>query len=68
LEARIPSNLVGRIGGHHFQSRADVMHFGETSIPLNTFYLFHDVVTLLESLTTSHVEMQGHFSGIISVE
>jgi hypothetical protein len=32
------------------------MLFVERHIPSNSFFLFHDSVTLLESLTTSHVE------------
>ena len=56
VEARLPSNPSGRLGGEAFQSRMDVQVFVETHVPSNCFYLFHDVVTLMESLTTSHVE------------
>jgi hypothetical protein len=56
LEARIPSSSNGRLGGNLFQSRVDVLMFIEDYVPSNAFHLFHDVVTLLESLTTSHVE------------
>jgi len=56
LEARMPSSATGRLGGDSFQSRVDVALFVENHVPSNCFYLFHDVVTLLEALTTSHVE------------
>jgi hypothetical protein len=56
LEARIPSSVSGRLGGDSFQSRVDVALFVESHVPSNSFYLFHDVVTLLEALTISHVE------------
>jgi len=56
LEARIPSSASGRLGGDSFQSRVDVALFVESHVPSNSFYLFHDVVTLLEALTISHVE------------
>jgi len=56
LEARLPSTLAGRLGGESFQSRADVNLFVEKHIPSNSFYLFHDAVTLLESLTNAHME------------
>jgi len=52
----LPSNPSGRLGGEAFQSRMDVQVFVETHVPSNCFYLFHDVVTLMELLTTSHVE------------
>ena len=56
IEARLPSTGSGRLGGHTFQTRADVLLYVENNVPSNAFHLFHDVVTLLESLTTSHVE------------
>jgi len=56
LEARLPNASSGRLGGDSFQSRADVALFVEEHVPSNCFYLFHDVVTLMEALTTSHVE------------
>jgi len=56
LEAQLPSTLPGRLGGgESFQSRADVNLFVEKHIPSNSFYLFHDAVTLLEALTNAHV-------------
>jgi len=58
IEARLPSSQ-GRLGGEAFQSRIDVMTFVENNVPSNCFYLFHDVVTLMESLTTSHVERKS---------
>lgn len=56
IEARIPNTTSGRLGGDSFQSRVDVALFVENHVPSNCFYLFHDAVTLLEALTTSHVE------------
>lgn len=56
LEARLPNASSGRLGGYSFKSRADVASFVEEHVPSNCFYLFHDVVTLMEALTTSHVE------------
>jgi hypothetical protein len=56
LEARIPSALAGQIGRENFQSRADVELFTKNYVPTNAFILFHDVMTLLESLSAAHVE------------
>lgn len=56
LEARIPSTASGRLGGELFQSRVDIILLVENFVPSNAFHLFHDVVTLMESLSTSHVE------------
>lgn len=56
LEARIPSSSSRLLGGILFQSRVDVLMFIENSVPSNSFHLFHDVVMLLESLATLHVE------------
>jgi hypothetical protein len=55
VENRLPS-VQGRLGGESFQSRMDVSVFVESFAPSNCFYLYHDVVTLMEFLTTSHVE------------
>jgi hypothetical protein len=56
VEARLPMSLAGHLGRESVQTKVDVLHFVEEYVPANCFYLFHDVVTLLESLTTSHVE------------
>jgi hypothetical protein len=56
LEAQLPSSAAGCLGGQHFQSRADVLLFVEQHIPTNTYYLFHDIATLLESLAMSHIK------------
>jgi hypothetical protein len=56
LESRLPSVMAGRLGGQLFQSRTDVLLFVENHVPSNSFFLFHDVVTLMESLMTSHIE------------
>ena len=50
------SDLKGRLGRELFQSRVDVLLFVGKNVPLNAFYLYHDAVTLLESLSSSHVE------------
>jgi len=56
LEARLPAQPGGRLGDETFRSRVDVLAFVETHVPSNCFFLFHDVVTFMEALTTSHVE------------
>jgi len=56
LEARLPALPGGRLGDESFRSRVDVLAFAEEHVPSNCFYLFHDVVTLMVALTTSHVE------------
>jgi hypothetical protein len=56
LEARLPALPGGRLGDESFRSRVDVLAFVEEHVPSNCYYLFHDVVTLMEALTTSHVE------------
>ncbi len=56
LESRLLSDLKGRLGGELFQSRVDVLLFVEKNVPSNAFYLYHDAVTLLESLSSSYVE------------
>jgi hypothetical protein len=56
LEARLPNVSAGRLGGNAFQSRSDVLLYVERHVPFNAFHLFHDAVTLLESLTSSHIE------------
>ncbi len=56
LEARLPAPSGGRLGDEAFRSRLDVLTFVEAHVLSNCFYLFHDVVTLMEALTTSHVE------------
>jgi hypothetical protein len=65
LEASLPNQNAGQLGGNLFQSRTNVCLFVEHHMPYNAFHLFHDVVTLLESLTTSHVErkdvLQEHY-------
>jgi len=56
LDAKLPHAMAGQLGGEVFQSRVDVLLFIENHVPLNSFYLFHDVIMLMESLTMSHVE------------
>jgi hypothetical protein len=53
LEARLPSDPF-TIGGRTFNSKADVALFVETDMPGLSFSLFHDVVTLMESITDGH--------------
>ena len=53
LEARVPLTSLHTLGGKVFQSRTDVMLYVESKMPSNMFYLFHDAVTLLESLSAS---------------
>jgi hypothetical protein len=40
-----------KLGGFSFQSREDVFGFVESKMPSNAYYLFHNAVTLLESLS-----------------
>jgi hypothetical protein len=51
MDAQIPTNSVMKLGGFSFQSREDVDVFVEKKMLLNAYYLFHDAVTLLESLS-----------------
>jgi hypothetical protein len=44
-------HTVAKLGGQNFQPRSEVMLFVEKKVPSNTFSAFHDLVTLLESLT-----------------
>jgi hypothetical protein len=53
LEVRIPSS-PSTIGGWTFNSKADVALFVEKEMPRLSFSLFHDAITLLESITDGH--------------
>jgi hypothetical protein len=53
LEARLPSDPF-TIGGRNFNSKADVALFVEKDMPGISFSLFHDALTLLESITDGH--------------
>ena len=50
LEARLPSDTF-TIGGRTFNSKADVALFVEKDMPGVLFSLFHDAITLLESIS-----------------
>jgi hypothetical protein len=54
LEERVPSQSATKLGGQNFQSRAEVMVFVERKMPSSSFFFFHDLVTLLESLTGTY--------------
>jgi hypothetical protein len=54
LEARLPTGPF-TIGGRTFNSKADVALFVEKEMPGLSFSLFHDVVTLMESITDGHM-------------
>ena len=56
LEARLPAHASRPLGGQNFRSRNDVQLFVEKYIPLSSFALFHDAVTILESLGGNHIE------------
>jgi hypothetical protein len=47
-------HTVAKLGGQNFQSRSEVMLFVEKRVPSNTFSAFHDLMTLLESLTGTY--------------
>jgi hypothetical protein len=66
LEARLPAPNGGRLWEESFRSRNDVLAFVEDHVPSNCFFLFHDVVTLMEALTTSHVECKDVIKLLIS--
>jgi len=53
LEARLPSDPFS-IGGHTFNSKVDVALFVETEMSGLLFSLFHDTVTMLDSITDGH--------------
>lgn len=54
IEARLPSDPF-TIGGRTFNSKTDVAFFVEKEMPGISFSLFHDVVSLMESITDGHV-------------
>jgi hypothetical protein len=56
IESRIPAFNVLKLGGKIFNSKTEVAVFVETKLPSNAFYLFHNVVTLMERLSGSYVE------------
>ena len=56
LDARVPKINNMMLGGQVFQSKADVDLFISKSVPTNAFYLFHDAVTILESLSGAFQE------------
>jgi len=53
LEARMPSNPFS-IGGQTFNSKADVTLFVERDMPGISYSIFHDIITLLESISDGH--------------
>ena len=67
LEAKLPHGVAGQLGGEVFQFRVDVLLFIENYVPSKSFYLFHDVITLMESLTMSHVLQEWYQSAKVGV-
>jgi hypothetical protein len=57
IEARLPSDPFA-IGGLTFNSKADVALFVEKELPGISFSIFHDVITLLESITDGQSKKQ----------
>mmetsp|Transcript_15764 Transcript_15764/g.22501 ORF Transcript_15764/g.22501 Transcript_15764/m.22501 type:complete len:204 (-) Transcript_15764:659-1270(-) len=55
LEARLPNDNNMSLGGAIFKSRNDVSLFVETKMPSNSFLVFHEVMTLMESLSGGHI-------------
>ena len=56
VEARVPKYNNMMLGGKIFQSKVDVELFVSEKMLSNGFYLFHDAVTILESLTGAFQE------------
>jgi len=56
LESRVPKYNNLMLGGRIFQSKADVELFVSKTMPTNSYYLFHDAVTLLESFSGAFQE------------
>ena len=56
LEARLPAHASHPLGGQNFRSRNDVQVFVEKYIPSSSFALYHNAVTILESLGGNHTE------------
>jgi len=55
VEARLPSDPFV-IGGHNFNSKAEVALFVEKEVSGLSFSLFHDPFTLLESISDGHTK------------
>jgi hypothetical protein len=62
VEARVPKFNNMMLGGKIFQSKVDVELFVTEKVPSNGFYLFHDAVTILESLTGAFQERKDVLS------
>ncbi|MFN9983521.1 MAG: hypothetical protein ACK53Y_26580, partial [bacterium] len=58
LEARMPSNPF-TIGGKTFNSKADVALFVEKDMPGVSYSVFHDIITLLESISDGHSKKEN---------
>jgi hypothetical protein len=54
IESRIPAFNVLKLGGKIFNSKTEVAVLIETKLLSNDFYLFHDVVTLMERFSGSY--------------
>lgn len=55
IEAQLPTDPFV-IGDRTFNSKADVALFVEKEMPGLSFSLFHDIITLMESVTDGHVK------------
>ena len=62
IEARVPKHNNMMLGGIIFQSKVDVELFVADKMPSNGFHLFHDAVTILESLTGAFQERKDVLS------
>ncbi len=56
LESRIPIYSLLRLGGLTFQSQSEVAVFEDKKVPLNSFSMFQDIVTLMERLSGTYVD------------
>lgn len=67
LEARLPSDPFV-IGGRTFNSKADVALFVETEMDGLSFSLFHDVITILESITDGQIKKSEVMAGLYQAQ
>jgi hypothetical protein len=68
LESRLPASAIQSLGGEIFKSKAEVKVFIETKMASNTYSVFHDVVTLLESLSGVHIERKDVINEIYQAD
>jgi hypothetical protein len=67
LEARVPSDPFV-IGGRTFNSKADVALLVETEMDGLSFSLFHDVITIIESITDGQIKKSEVMAGLYQAQ